>query len=64
MSSELLRAFLHEFYAFTQDRSSSAQLINHMLNAATHYRPDITSEVSESRNAAIKTRHDSEYASK
>ena len=59
MSSELLRAFLHEFYAFTQDRSSSAQLTNHTLTAATHYRPDVTTEASELRDGATKILHES-----
>ena len=55
MLSELLRAFSCEFYAITQDRSSSNQLTNHTLNSATHYRPDITVEVFELRDAATKT---------
>ena len=57
MSSELLRAFLCEFYAITQDRSSSTQLKNHTLNASTHYRPDIAPEASELRDTVAKHRH-------
>ena len=64
MSSKIRRAFLCEFYVFAQDISSSDQLTNHMLNTATHYRPDITSEASELRDSATKTRHDSEHKSK
>ena len=59
MSSEHLRIFIHEFYAFTPDRSSCAQLTNHALSAATHCRPDIASEASELRDDATKIRHDS-----
>ena len=44
MSSKLLRALSYKLYSFTHDRSSSAQLTNHTLNAATHYRPCISSE--------------------
>ena len=56
MSSEFLRAFLCEFHVITHDRSSSTQLTNHTLNAPTHYRPDITPEASELRDAATKIR--------
>ena len=55
ISSELIRSFLHEFYAITQDRSSSTQLTNHTLNTTTHYRPEITLEASEFRDGATKT---------
>ena len=64
MSSELLRTFLHEFYAITHYKSSSTQLTNHTLNAATHHRPDITPEASELRDAATKIRHETENKSK
>ena len=63
MSSELLYAFLCKLYAFTHDRSSFAQLTNHTLSAATHYRPDITLEASHLRDATTKTRHDFEHKS-
>ena len=57
ISSELLRTFLHEFYAVTHDRLSSSYLNSHTLNFSTHYRTDIALEVSELRNAATNKRH-------
>ena len=62
-SSDLLRAFLYEFYALTQDRVSPSYLNSHTLNSATHYRPDITSEVSELRNATTNKRHQASFKS-
>ena len=64
ISSELLQAFLCEFYALTRDRLSSSQLTNHTLNEATHCRADITSEASELRCAVTKIGNDSEHKSK
>ena len=61
MSSELLRAFLCEFYVITHDRSSSTQLKNHTLNAATHHRLEITPEASDLCDAATKIRHETEF---
>ena len=51
MPLDQLRTFLYEFYALTQDRASTSYLSSHALNAATYFRPDITSAVSELRNA-------------
>ena len=51
MPSDQLWTFLREFYALTQDRASTSYLNSHALNSATHFRPDITSAVSELRNA-------------
>ena len=42
--SELLRAFLCEFCAHSQDHSSSIHLISHTLNAAVRFCPDISEE--------------------
>ena len=64
MSSELLRAFLHEFCTIINGISSSTQLTNHTLNAATYCRPDITLEASELRDAASKIRHVTVHKSK
>jgi len=57
MSSELLRAFLYEFYAVAHDRLSSSHLSGHTLNSSTYYRSDITLEVSELRNVTTKKIH-------
>ena len=57
MSTEQLRAFLYEFYAFTQDLESHRLLHDHTLHSATHYRPDITMAAFERRNAATHRRH-------
>ena len=54
ISSELLRAFLHEFYSFTHERSSFDQLTSHALSAAIHYCPNIASEALELRDTATK----------
>ena len=58
MSSELFRAFLHEFHACTQDRSSSSQVTNPTLNAATNFQLEISAESSESRDAVTKIRYE------
>ena len=51
MPLDQLRAFLYEFHTLTQDRASPSYLNSHTLNSATYFRPDITSAVSELRNA-------------
>ena len=51
-TSELLRDFLYERHAHTQDYLSSSRLLDHTLNTNTHFRPDISYAASELRNAA------------
>lgn len=63
MSSDLLRAFLCEFYAFTQDRVSPSYLNIHTLSSVAHCHPDITSEVSELKNAATNKRRQASFKS-
>jgi hypothetical protein len=63
MSSDLLRTFLYEFYALTQDRVSPSYLNSHALNSATRYRPDITSEVSELQNATTNKSNQASFKS-
>ena len=58
MHSELLRAFVHDFYACNQDHTSSTQLTSHTSNTATHFRPDISVEHFMLRNAGTKIRHE------
>ena len=59
MFSELLRSFLHKFYARNQDHMLSTQLTSHALNAATNFRPDISEEAFMLRNAETKIRYES-----
>ena len=63
MPSDQLRAFLYEFSTFTQDRASPSYLHSYALNSATHFRPDITSAVSELRNATTNKRHQAFFKS-
>ena len=55
MSSELLRAFLYERYAHTQDHTSSSRLIDHAIN--THFHPEISDVASKLRDDATRLRH-------
>ena len=63
MPSDQLRKFLYEFYALAQDRASTSYLNSHTLNSATHFRPDITSALSELRNATTNKRHQAFFKS-
>ena len=56
MTSEIIRTFLHEYYAVTQDHESSTMLLDHSLNATTHFLPDISEATSELRNSVTKLR--------
>ena len=42
MSSDLLRAFLYEFYVITSNVSSRTNLITFTLESATHFRQNLS----------------------
>ena len=63
MSSDQLRAYLHEFYAIVQDRVSPLDLNSYALNSATNYRPDISPVAHELRKTATYKRHQSLFMS-
>ena len=56
MTLEIIRAFLHEHYAFTRDHESSTMLLDHSLNATAHFLPEISEAASELRNSVTKLR--------
>ena len=58
MTSEILKAFLHKFYAIAQDEVSSDKLKNHALNATTNFLPQISETASKARSTATKIRND------
>ena len=57
MKSESLRCFLHECCAQLNDASSANDLTNRTLTCSTHFRADASTESTEARNNATRTRH-------
>lgn len=57
MSSSHLRAFLREFYSFTQDATTSQDLSNFTLHSSTHYCRDISPAAQELRYKVTCKRH-------